>query len=223
MQSSLVYGLNALAAALFLMTVFLFLASRQTAASLSLFVRQALLLSASALLQAYALHSLDLLLVALITIAAKAFIIPWMLRRSLGASFQSRREVELAVSVPTSLVIAIGASLVAYFVSQPLVGPLPSFIAVNLPVGLAGLLISVYALAVRREALPQFLSLLMLDNAAFFAGIAIATTSALWEIVAALEGIVVTIIVALLTRTISERIGTTHVSRLSGLREEGSR
>ena len=223
MQISLVYGLNALASALFLMTVFLFLASRQSAASLSLYVRQALLLSASALLQAYALHSLDLLLVAVITIAAKAFIIPWMLRRSLPGGFQSRREVELAVSVPTSLVIAIGTSLVAYFVSQPIAGQMPSFIAINLPVGLAGILISVYGLSVRRDALPQFLSLLMLDNAAFFAGIAIATTSALWEIVAALEGIVVTLIVALLTRTISERIGTTHVSRLSGLREEGSR
>ncbi len=223
MQMSLLYGLNALAAALFLMTVFLFLASRQSAASLSLFVRQSLLLSASALLQAYALHSLDLLLVAIITVAAKAVIIPWMLRRSLGGSFQSRREVELAVSVPTSLVIAIGASLVAYFVAQPVVAQAQGFVAVNLPVGLASLLISVYALAVRREALPQFLSLLMLDNAAFFAGIAIATTSALWEIVAALEGIIVTIIVALLTRTISERIGTTHVGALAGLREEGPR
>ena len=223
MQISLLYGLNALAAALFLMTVFLFLASRQSAASLSLFVRQSLLLSASALLQAYALHSLDLLLVAIITVAAKAVIIPWMLRRSLGGSFQSRREVELAVSVPTSLVIAIGASLVAYFVAQPVVAQAQGFVAVNLPVGLASLLISVYALAVRREALPQFLSLLMLDNAAFFAGIAIATTSALWEIVAALEGIIVTIIVALLTRTISERIGTTHVGALAGLREEGPR
>ncbi len=223
MQISLLYGLNALAAALFLMTAFLFLASRQTAGSLSLFVRQALLLSASALLQAYALHSLDLLLVAVITVAAKVFLIPWMLRRSLGGTFQSRREVELAVSVPTSLVIAIGASLVAYFVSQPIASQMPSFVAVNLPVGLAGLLISVYALAVRREALPQFLSLLMLDNAAFFAGVAIASTSALWEIIAALEGIIVTIIVALLTRTISERIGTTQVGQLAGLREEGSR
>ena len=223
MQISLLFGLNALAAALFLMTVFLFLASRQTAASLSLYVRQALLLSASALLQAYARHSLDLLLVAVITVAAKAVIIPLMLRRSLGGGFQSRREVELAVSVPTSLVIAIGASLVAYFVAQPVAGQMPGFVAVNLPVGLAGLLISVYALAVRREALPQFLSLLMLDNAAFFAGIAIASTSALWEIVAALEGIIVTVIVALLTRTISERVGTTHIGALAGLREEGPR
>ncbi len=223
MHISLLYGLNALAAALFLMTVFLFLASRQTAASLNLFVRQALLLSASALLQAFALHSLDLLLVAVITVVAKAVIIPWMLRRSLGGSFQSRREVELAVSVPTSLVIAIGASLVAYFVAQPVAAQTQGFVAVNLPVGLAGLLISVYALAVRHQALPQFLSLLMLDNAAFFAGIAIASTSALWEIVAALEGIIVTIIVALLTRTISERIGTTHVGALAGLREEGPR
>ncbi len=223
MQISLLYGLNALVAALFLMTVFMFLASRQVAASLTLFVRQALLLSASALLQAYALHSWDLLLVAVITVAAKVWLIPWMLRRSLGGSFQSRREVELAVSVPTSLLIAIVVSLVSYVISQPLVGQMPSFVAINLPVGFAGLLISVYALAVRREALPQFLSLLMLDNGVFFAGVAIASTSALWELVAALEGIIVTVIVALLARTISERIGTTHVGRLSGLREEGSR
>jgi hypothetical protein len=64
---------------------------------------------------------------------------------------------------------------------------------------------------------------LLVGLLAFFAGIAIASTSALWEIVAALEGIIVTIIVALLTRTISERIGTTHVGALAGLREEGPR
>jgi len=220
---SLLHGLNALAAALFLITTFMFLASRQTAASLSLYVRQGLLLSASALVQAYALHSLDLLLFAVITVIAKAVVIPWMLRRSLAPSFQSRREAELAVSVPTSLLIAIAVSLVAYTIAQPLGGTMPSFIAVNLPVGLAGLLISIYALSVRREALPQFLSLLMLDNGVFFAGVAIATTSPVWELAAALEAIIVTVIVALLFRAISERIGTTHVGRLSGLREEGSR
>lgn len=221
MQISLVQGLNALVAALFLLTAYLFLASRQVAGSLRLFVRQALLLSASALLQAYTMHSWDLLLVAALTIVGKAVAIPYLLRRALGGSFQSRREVDLAVPVPTSLLLAIGITLLSYFLAEPIIRSQSAFVAVGLPVGLATLLVSVYALAARREALPQFLSLLMLDNGAFFAGIAIAGGSAVWELVAALEVILVTVIVALLTRQIATHIGTTSVGRLSELREEG--
>ena len=223
MHLSLLHGLNALVGALFLMAAFLFLASRQVAASLSLFVRQSLLLSASALIQAFTLHSLDLLFVAILTIASKAIVIPWLLRRALGSRFQARREVELAVSVPTSLLVAIGISVLSFFVADPVVAGMSGFVAINMPVGLAALLVAVYGLAVRRQAVPQFISLLMLDNGVFFAGVAIASTSALWELVAALEGVIVAIIVALLTRTISERVGTTQVGILSGLREEGTR
>lgn len=223
MPTALLLGLNALVGALFLMTAFMFLATRQVAASLNIFVRQALLLSASALLQAYAFHSLELLLVAVLTIASKAIVIPWVLRGTLGPAFQSRREVELAVGVPTSLIIALGITMLAYFVAEPLAGAGPSFVRINLPVGVAVLLVSVYALTVRKEALPQFLGLMVLDNGAFFAGVAIASSSALWELVAALEGVIVAIIVTLLARTISERLGTTRVGSLAGLREEGLR
>jgi hydrogenase-4 component E len=202
----------------------MFLATRQVTASMNMFIRQAILLSLSALLQAYVFHSPELLLVAALTVVSKAVIVPWVLKRTLGdGALTSRREVDLAVSVPGSLIIALGISLLAYVEAQPLVGSGLSFVSINLPVGLAVLLISVYALSVRREALPQFIALLMLDNGAFFAGVAIATSSPLWELVAALEAVVVAVIVILLTKTISERMGTTAVSCLAGLREEGIR
>ena len=74
-------------------------------------------------------------------------------------------------------------------------------------------------LAIRREALPQLMGLMVIDNGAFFAGIAITTSSALVEFAAALEGVMVVMIVALLTRTIAKFVGSTEVSALASLRE----
>jgi hydrogenase-4 membrane subunit HyfE len=82
-------------------------------------------------------------------------------------------------------------------------------------------LLGVYTLTVRREALPQLLSLMAIDNGAFFAGIAITHSSALVEFAAALEGVIVAMIVALLTRSIAKMAGTTEVASLDTLRERG--
>ncbi len=86
---------------------------------------------------------------------------------------------------------------------------------------LAGLFVGAYTASVRREAVPLFLGLLAMENAALFAGFAIAPelpmmaespwSSTCWSSV---------FVFGILTRAVHEHIGTTEVGALTLLKEE---
>lgn len=219
MDFGIVASLNALFGVLFLLTTFMMLTLRQAQAVLHAYIAQALLLTASTVLLAIGEHSLELAVVAIITLAAKPLLVPWLISRLLSPSLRAKREVRAVLNVPTSLLIALAISVIAYFLTRPLLGGADAVARVNVPIGLDVLLLGVVMLAIRREALPQLMSLMVIDNGAFFAGIAIARSSALVEFAAALEGVMVVVIVALLTRAISKFVGSTEVSALAALSE----
>ncbi|MCK7495972.1 MAG: hypothetical protein MZW92_37230 [Comamonadaceae bacterium] len=219
MDFTIVASLNALFGVLFLLTTFMMLTLRQTQAVLHAYVAQALLLTASTVLLAIGRRSPELALVAVITLVAKPLLVPWLITRLLAPALRAKREVQAVLNVPTSLSIALGISVTAYFLTRPLLPAADAVAQVNVPIGLDVLLLGVMMLAIRREAVPQLMSLMVIDNGAFFAGIAITTSSALVEFAAALEGVMVVMIVALLTRAIARFVGSTEVSALASLRE----
>jgi Hydrogenase 4 membrane component (E) len=219
MSTDIVVSMNALSGVLFLLATFMMLTLRQVQAVLHAYVVQALLLTTSTILLAIGLHSPELALVALITLIAKPLLVPWLISRLLGEGLRAKREVQAVLNVPISLTIALGISVLAYLLTRPLLRGTDGIVQVNLPIGLDVLLLGMIMLAIRREALPQLMGLMVIDNGAFFAGIAITTSSALVEFAAALEGVMVVMIVALLTRTIAKFVGSTEVSALASLRE----
>jgi len=223
MSLSVVASLNTLFGVLFLLTTFMMLALRQTQAILHAYVAQALLLAASTVLLAIASGSTELAIVALITLVAKPVLVPVLIVRLLAPALRAKREVQAVINVPAALSLALAISVLAYFVTQPLLPGADPIVQVNVPIGLDVLLLGVVMLAIRREAVPQLMSLMVIDNGAFFAGIAITTSSALVEFAAALEGVMVVMIVALLTRTIARFVGSTEVGALSALRERSTR
>jgi hydrogenase-4 component E len=219
MDSDIVVSMNALSGVLFLLATFMMLTLRQVQAVLHAYIVQALLLTASTILLAIGLRSPELAIVALITLVAKPLLVPWLISRLLGEGLRAKREVQAVLNVPISLTIALGISVLAYLLTRPLLHGTDGIVQVNLPIGLDVLLLGMIMLAIRREALPQLMGLMVIDNGAFFAGIAITTSSALVEFAAALEGVMVVMIVALLTRTIAKFVGSTEVSALASLRE----
>jgi hydrogenase-4 component E len=219
MDSDIVVSMNALSGVLFLLATFMMLTLRQVQAVLHAYIVQALLLTASTILLAIGLRSPELDIVALITLVAKPLLVPWLISRLLGEGLRAKREVQAVLNVPISLTIALGISVLAYLLTRPLLHGTDGIVQVNLPIGLDVLLLGMIMLAIRREALPQLMGLMVIDNGAFFAGIAITTSSALVEFAAALEGVMVVMIVALLTRTIAKFVGSTEVSALASLRE----
>jgi len=219
---SLLIKLNDLAGGLFLLTAFGLVAMRQVLASLKLFVLQSVLLAASAFFLGYQHASIHLYVVAAITLGVKAILIPRLLKRTISQEIYARREILQVLNIPTSLLIAVALAIFAFFVSSPLlsVSLVPS-VKLNLPMGMAGLFLGAYAVMVRREALPQVIGILSMENGAFFAGVAIAPDLPLIaELAAAFDVLVIALVMGLLTRRIHERVGTTEVGRLATLKEE---
>jgi hydrogenase-4 component E len=214
--------LNALAAGLFILTVFGIVATRQMIGCLKLFVIQSILLAASACIMGYHHASVHLFIVAGITIGSKSLLIPWLLYRILGNEIHARREIDQVLNIPTSLLVAAAIMLFAYFIVHPLLGAVNSaFIRINLPIGMAGILLGSYTVTVRREALPQLLGILTMENGAFLAGISIAPNLPLIaELAAAFDVLIIALVMGLLARKIHKRVGTTLVGEMATLREE---
>ena len=222
MPTSIPDVLNTLIAGLILISAFAMVATRQVQGVLRFFVVQSLLLAASSFLLGYGHHSVHLWALGGITLAAKVAAIPWLLRRLLPGEFYERREISQAVNIPASLLLALLLTIAAEFITGPWVAVVGDpVIRVNLPIGLAGVLIGAYSLMARREALPQLIGILAMENAAFFAGIAIAPELPLIaELAVAVDVVLIAVVVGLLTRTIQETVGTTAAADLSELKEE---
>jgi hydrogenase-4 component E len=216
-----IFALDALTGALFLLTAIGVVATRQVLASLQLFILQSLLLTLSAVLLGVALGSVHLFAVAAITIATKTLLIPWLLRRTVSSEVYRTREIERVLNIPSSLLIAAALVVLAYVVANPLLRAVEvPFAQINLPLGLAAMFLGVFTVAVRREAVPQLLGLLAVENGVFFAGVAIVPNlPVIAELAAAVDVPVITLVVGLLTRQIHQRLGTTAVGQLSALRE----
>lgn len=214
-------ALDALTGAVFLLAALGVVATRQVLASLQLFITQSLLLTLSAVLLGVALGSPHLFAVGMITIATKTVMIPWVLRHTVSSEVYRTREIDRVLNIPSSLLIAAVLVILAYAVANPLLGAVDvPFVRINLPLGIAAMFLGVFTIVVRREAVPQLLGLLALENGVFFAGVAIVPDlPVIAELAAAVDVPVVALVVGLLTRRIHLRLGTTSVGRLIALRE----
>lgn len=221
-QTQLIEGLNALTAGLVLLTAFGMVTTRQVQGVIRFLVVQSLFVAASAFLIGFDRRSIDLLALGVIMIASKVITIPWVLRRTLPGDVYERREINQAINIPSSLLLALLLAIAAEFLVSPLLATTSDVVIhVNLPIGLAGLLIGAYSLVARREAIPQLIGLLAMENGAFFAGISIAPDLPLIaELAIAIDVILIAVVVGLLTRNITETIGTTEAAAMSELREE---
>ncbi|HTZ73598.1 MAG TPA: hypothetical protein VMB47_06735 [Candidatus Aquilonibacter sp.] len=222
MTGSIPQALNTLCAGLILIAAFAMVATRQVQGVVRFFVVQSLLLTASCFLLGYSRGSIHLWALGAITIACKVIAIPLVLRRILPGDYYERREISQAVNIPASLLIALLLAIAAEFLAGPLVSAANDpVIRVNLPIGLAGVLIGVWSLIARREAIPQLIGILAMENGAFLAGIAIASELPLIaELAVAIDIVLIAVIAGVLTRTIRETLGTTEAAGLKELKEE---
>jgi hydrogenase-4 component E len=220
-NTPVLFALDALTGALFLLTALGVVATRQVLASLQLFILQSLLLTISAILLGIAQNSVHLFAVAAITIATKTLLIPWLLRRTVSTDVYSKREIERVLNVPSSLLIAAVLIVLAYIVANPLLGAVAvPFAQINLPLGIAAMFLGTFTIVVRREAVPQLLGLLAVENGVFFAGVAIVPNlPVIAELAAAVDVPVLALVLGMLTRRIYARLGTTSVGGLATLRD----
>lgn len=222
MTNSVPEALDILIAGLILISAFAMVATRQVQGVVRFFVIESLLLATASFLLGYKRASTDLWALGAITLTAKVVMIPWVLRRLLPGDFYERREISQTINIPSSLLLALLLAVFAEFLMAPLAAAASDpVIRVNLPIGLAGVLIGAYSLIARREAIPQLIGILAMENGAFFAGIAIAAQlPIIAELGVAMDVILIAAVVGLLTRNIRQKLGTTEAAALSELKEE---
>ena len=219
-MSAVIVELNALVLGLFIITTIAMTVIRQVGACIQLFILQSLLLAASAFLLGASPLSWHLIALGVVTVISKAIVIPWLIRALVPSEVHRTRELSRTIDVPAALLIALALTLLGYGFAERLVRAAPSMSAGNLAMGIAGLLVGLFLLGVRIEAVPQLLGILAMENGAFLAGIAIAPDFPLIaELAIAFDVPLLAFIVALLTRAAYRRIGTTEVGALSALRE----
>ncbi|MCU0734937.1 MAG: formate hydrogenlyase [Methylotetracoccus sp.] len=155
-------------AALVVFTSFLMLAQRRLFPLIGLFAWQGLLLAATTALVAYNRDYSHLYISALITLAIKTLVIPWMLRRWI-IQLDVHREVESLLYPSYVMTAASSLVLFSYYVVLPIeqLSALASrnAIAVSLAVVLLGMLLMI----TRRQAVTHVIGFMSIENGLFFA------------------------------------------------------
>jgi hydrogenase-4 component E len=161
----------------------------------------------------------DLLAVAAGIGVLRAGVLPFLMRRALAASGETR-ETQPLVNVAASLLTAAALALLAYAVSRPLVALDPSPATQALPVGLAVVLIGFFILVTRRRALSQVVGFLLLDNGiTAVAFLAASGVPLIVELGVSFDVLLAVLVLHILTTRMRAAFGRTDIDDLRELRD----
>jgi hydrogenase-4 component E len=168
------------------------------------------------------IHQHDGALVAVgIAIASlRVGLLPWLLRRAVGAEAEDRRESTPLLNTTASLLVAGGLIVTAFAISRPLVSLDPSTATRAVPAALAVVLLGVFVMVSRRRAVSQAVGFLMVDNG--IAATAFLTTAGvplIVELGASLDVLFAVLILGVLTGQLRHTFGDTDLDQLTELRD----
>ncbi len=179
---------------------------------------QSLILGLMALLIAWQTHTMDLYVMAALTILMKAITIPIILSytmRKIGVA----RETEKLVGREISLLIGGGLLTLGYIVTARLPIAAGSLSHEYLPISIAMLLIGLFIMTTHQKAIMQGIGLIVMENGLFL--VALVTTYGmpfLVDIGVFLDVFVVVILISMLTYRIDKTFQSTHTENLRRLR-----
>jgi hydrogenase-4 component E len=208
-----------LLAAMVLFTSFVLLAQTRIMACIHAFAWQGALLAATTALIALVEEQPHLYISALLTLALKALLIPWVLHRIL-VRLEITQEVETVVN--PGLILLTAAALVAfsYYTALPMEKlstlVVRNTIAISMSVVLIGMLIMVS----RRQAITQVVGFMSIENGLFFT--AVVSTHGMPMVVelgVAFDLLVATVVFGVFFFQIRDSIDSLDVDRLSRLAE----
>ena len=183
--------------ALLLFTMILIVAAGQIYRAIYAVAAQSLLIAIAAAVLATATGNKDLWVIAGVTLAVKATLLPWVLHRVVQR-MNVRREVEPVIPIAATLALAVVIVVVSFQLSASL-GPVRQAITGNaLPVGIALTLTGVLVMATRKTALTQMVGLFASENGIFFT--AMSVTAGMPLIIEI--GVILDVILAALVMTI---------------------
>jgi len=165
---SLVVQLNLLLAALILLSSFALLMQRRMFAILHIFAWQGFFLGVSTAIIGYASGVHHLYLSALLTLAMKVLLLPYILYK-LILKLKIRREIENMVNVPATMMIGIALVIFSYHLTEPIRQLSVLMTRATLAVALATVMLGMLMMVTRSHAVSQIIGFLAMENGLFFA------------------------------------------------------
>lgn len=206
-------------AALVLFTSFALLAQTRMFTLIRVFAWQGALLAVTTALVALVSRQSHLYVSALLTLALKAFLIPWLLHR-LVIRLGLQRDVESLARNSLLLLGAAALTVFSYYVALPIVH-LSTLVTRNvIAVSLAVVLLGMLLIIARNKAVTQVVGFMSMENGLFFA--AVVSTYGMPMVVelgVAFDVLVAAILFGVFFFQIRASIDSLDVDRLSRLRE----
>jgi hydrogenase-4 component E len=190
--------------ALLLLSAFGIIAARHVSDYWRMFAAQSLALALIAAIAGFVTQTIDLYVLAVLTVIVKAGIIPLILKGT-AERLHLQREVRLYLNLPASLVIGAILTLVAFFVSSSLIDVGARVNQPPLAMSLAVMLIGLFVLSSRRHAIAQVVGFLTLENGLFAGVVSIARDMPLIVEFGILFDVLVAVIVMGLLVTLLQR------------------
>ena len=157
-----------LLAAILLMLSFAMLGQRRTLSLIHLYTLQGLALAGANLVLGHATDDPHLYLSALLTLALKVGLIPWILYK-LVRRLDLRGDVEPLLNIPATLLLGIVLVIVAFNVAAPVSELSTSVARAALGIALACVLLSFMMMITRSRAVSQVIGFLSMENGLLFA------------------------------------------------------
>jgi hydrogenase-4 component E len=158
--------------ALLLFTMILIVAATQIYRAIYAVAAQSFLIAVAGAVLAASTGNADLWVIAGVTLAVKAVVLPWVLHRVVQR-MNVRREVEPVIPVAATLALTVAVVVLSFQLSASL-GAVGQAITGNaLPVGIALTLLGVLVMATQKTALTQMVGLFASENGIFFTAMAV--------------------------------------------------
>ena len=202
-----------------LLVAFAMIAQRRVLTLIHLFALQGATLVASTALVGYVTHQPHLYISAVLTLALKVFLIPWLLHRVIDR-LSVRWDVELLINIPTLLLLGIVLVVFAFNIAAPISQLSATIARGTLGIALACVLLSFLMMITRSKAVPQVIGFLSMENGLFFAATgAVYGMPMVVEFGVALDVLVGALILGIFMFQIRERFDSVDTRHLEKLKE----
>ena len=204
-------------AAVLLLLAFAMLAQRRMISLINLFAAQGFVLFLTTSLVAAITGQHHLYWSALLTLALKVIVLPWILHR-LIRKLNVKWDVETLINIPTTMLVGIVLVVLAFNLALPISQLAGTVTRSTLGIALASVLLSFLMMITRSKAIPQVIGFLAMENGLFFAATgAVYGMPMVVELGVALDVLVGALILGIFVFQIRERfdsLDTRHLERL---------
>ena len=208
-----------LCSALLLLTCFGIIAQRRLSACVDLFALQSVFLAVTAALVAFLTGAHHIYIAAALTVIIKVIVLPRILKAVIER-LNVKRELELNINIPSSLLICGVLVILAFYITQPIISLGFLLTQDSLAIALAIVLIGFFIMIARKKAVTQVIGFLVIENGLFLGATAAAYGMPLIvELGVFFDILVAGLIIGVYTHRLQDTFDSVDTSKLTGLKE----